>query len=99
MKIRFTAQADADIADCYLYGYRHFGQHQAEIYNTEIRHIMGLIAANPYLARERPEFDPPVRIHHHARHYIIYVLKDDGILIVRVLRDNVDLTRHLRRST
>ena len=32
MKVRFTAQADADIIDCYLYGYVNFGRDQAERY-------------------------------------------------------------------
>ena len=32
MKIRFTAQADTDIVESYLYGFTQFGQRQAEQY-------------------------------------------------------------------
>ncbi|WP_366658524.1 type II toxin-antitoxin system RelE/ParE family toxin [Fodinicurvata sp. EGI_FJ10296] len=37
------------------------------------------------LARKRPEFSPPVRIHTHDRHLTIYTLKNDHILILRLL--------------
>ena len=95
MKVRFTAQADADIIDCYVYGVLNFGHGQAEGYEEGLRHAIGIIADNPYIASERPEYTPPVRVHHHAKHYIIYLIQNDHILIVRVLRDETDLTKHL----
>ncbi len=36
------------------------------------------------MASERRE--PPVRVHHHALHDIIYLIEDDHILIVRILK-------------
>jgi len=95
MRVRFTAQADADIIDCYLYGFRNFGQAQADRYEQDLREVFDIIAESPRMAPERPEYAPPVRIHHHAKHYIVYLIEDDHILIVRILRDEVDLTRHL----
>ena len=98
MRVRFTAQADADIVDCYLYGFETFGAAQAERYESGLRRAIEIIAENPHLAAERPEYTPPVRIHHHGKHYVVYVVADDHVLIVRVLRDAMDLTRHLQRS-
>lgn len=95
MKVSFTARAEADIIDSYLYGLRTFGPQQAARYEQDLRHVIGLIADNPRLAAERPEFHPPVRIHHHAKHYIVYLVAPDRVLIVRILRDDMDLTRHL----
>jgi toxin ParE1/3/4 len=95
MKIRFTAKADEDIVESYLYGFQNFGAAQAERYEQGLRRAIEIIADNPRIARERPEYEPPVRIHHHAKHYIIYLIRDDHILFVRVLRDEMDLTRHL----
>ncbi len=95
MKVRFTTQADADIIDCYIYGLSNFGQGQADAYEQDLRHAIEIIADNPRLAAERPEYRPPVRIHHHAKHYVIYLIEDEHILVVRVLRDEVDLTRYL----
>ncbi len=99
MKVRFTAQADADIIDCYLYGFENFGRDQAERYEKSLRHVIDLISDHPRLAAERPEYAPPVRVHHHAKHYVIYLIEDDYVLIVRVLRDEVNLTNHLRTET
>ncbi|MDP7548699.1 MAG: type II toxin-antitoxin system RelE/ParE family toxin, partial [Alphaproteobacteria bacterium] len=45
---------------------------------------------NPRIASERLEYAPPVRVHHHAKHYIIHLIEDDHVLIVRVLHDEVD---------
>jgi len=98
MDVRFSEQADADIIDCYLYGLLNFGQAQADRYEQDLRHVIGLLADNPRLAAERVEYEPPVRIHHHASHYVIYRIEDDYILIIRVLRDEVDLTRHLHTA-
>ena len=95
MKLRFTAQAEADIIDSYLYGFETFGHDQAERYEEGLRGAFEIIARNPRIAAERSEFSPPVRIHHHAKHYIIYMIEDDHILIVRVLRAEVDLNKHL----
>ncbi len=95
MKVRFTSRADADIIDCYLYGCRNFGLRRAERYERSLRHAITLIADNPRLAVERPQYRPPVRIHRHAKHHIIYRIETDYVLIVRVLREDVDLGRHL----
>ena len=95
MKVRFTTQADSDIIECYLYGILNFGQDQADRYEQSLRQAFDIIAANPRIASERHEYEPPLRIHHHAKHYIVYLIEQDHILVLRVLRDEVDLTRHL----
>lgn len=95
MKVKFSQKTDEDIIGCYLYGYRNFGEAQAEKYEQDLRHILNIISDNPLIASERTEFNPPIRIHHHAKHYILYVIEDDHILIIRILRDEVDLARHL----
>ena len=37
----------------------------------------------------------PVRVHHHGKHYIIYQVLDDHILVMRVLREEADLSAFL----
>ena len=95
MRIRTTQQADLDIIDSYLYGFKNFGQSQAELYEQEIRNILDLIAENPRMGAERQEFDPPVRIHHHGSHNIIYVIEDDCITVLRILSDRMNSVDHL----
>ncbi|MCJ1901241.1 MULTISPECIES: type II toxin-antitoxin system RelE/ParE family toxin [Paracoccus] len=63
MKYKTTRQADEDIINIYVHGATAYGVGQAEAYLAELTASFSLLADNPYLARERPEFDPPVRIH------------------------------------
>ncbi len=68
-----------------------FGAQQAENYHSELERKFGLLADNPAMARERMEIDPPVRVHPHGSHLIVYLADDAGdILIVRVRHSHED---------
>ena len=95
MTYRTTRQADQDIIDIYFYGCRQFGVEQAERYHEGLAAILDLIAHNPYMARERPEFTPPVRLYPYRSHLIVYRLDDAGVLVVRILHGRQDWGRHL----
>jgi toxin ParE1/3/4 len=71
MAYRITRQADRDIIDIYLRGCREFGQAQAERYHAGLAATFDLIDRNPRLAREREQFDPPVRLHPYGAHMIV----------------------------
>jgi toxin ParE1/3/4 len=90
MAYRTTRQADQDIVDIYLRGCREFGQQQADRYHIGLAATLDLIADNPRMARERSEFTPPVRLHTHQAHLIVYLLDNEGVLIVRVLHGRQD---------
>ncbi|MGF1276577.1 type II toxin-antitoxin system RelE/ParE family toxin [Acetobacter pasteurianus] len=81
---RKTRLAEDDIVNIYKQGVRDFGPRQAEIYHAELADAFDLIASHPQLAPERHEFDPPIRLHRHRAHHILYLI-DAGVLIVRVL--------------
>jgi toxin ParE1/3/4 len=95
MAYRTTRQADEDIIDIYRWGCRKFGQPQAERYHEGLAATLDLIGDNPRIARERTEFNPPVRLHAYQAHMIVYVVDDHGVLIVRVLYGRQDWERHL----
>nr|WP_248304758.1 type II toxin-antitoxin system RelE/ParE family toxin [Breoghania sp. L-A4] len=58
---------------------------QADTYIDELARSFETLAATPEMARERTEFDPPVRIHSHKSHMIIYTVDDDHVMVLRVL--------------
>jgi toxin ParE1/3/4 len=46
---------------------------------------MALIGDNPRMARERREIIPPVRIQPFKAHLVVYLIEDDGeVLVLRV---------------
>lgn len=95
MSYKTTGQADRDIIDHYVRGAADFGVNQAERYYEGLVAAFDLLAANPHIARERTEFDPPVRLHPYRAHMIVYVVRNKGILIVRVLHGRQEWERHL----
>ncbi len=95
MNYRTTEQADADISDLFVEGARTFGVRQAEKYEDELFRTFRLLGDNPFIARERPEIDRPVRLHPFRSHLIVYAVRDEGVLIVRVLHGRQDWERWL----
>ncbi|MDJ0805248.1 MAG: type II toxin-antitoxin system RelE/ParE family toxin [Gammaproteobacteria bacterium] len=92
---RVSQKARFDIRQIGLYTEREWGRTQRRKYLNALDQAFGLLCENPRLAPEYHEFTPPVRIHHHEQHLVVYVIEDDGILIVRVLHESVEIDRHL----
>lgn len=90
--------ARQDLEEASRYGDETFGVDQTDSYFAQLDRAFELIAEFPQLARERQEYDPPVRVHRHDRHYIVYTVLPDHVRILRVLRTEVDLARHLNRN-
>lgn len=91
-----TKKAQQDISDILDYTLENFGSKQVILYYEALRRKFSKLSENPLLCRERKEFIPPVRIHHHKHHLIIYILQNDGnILIARVLHENMDIQSHI----
>jgi len=95
MSHKTTRQADQDIIDIYVRGAADFGLDQAERYHEGMVAVFDRLAENPHMARERTEFNPPVRLHPYQAHMIVYVEHGDEILIVRVLHGRQDWERYL----
>lgn len=95
MAYKLTKKADADIITIYVEGVYEFGVAQAEKYHAELERIFELLSDSPMLARERKEITPPVRVHPHRSHLIIYSIdKNNDILIVRVRHGREDWRRN-----
>lgn len=84
MKYELCAAAYEDFLHLYAQGISRFGFRQAEIYVDGLERAFELIAQNPKLARLRSETSPPVRIHPHGSHLVIYRETGDGALILRI---------------
>jgi toxin ParE1/3/4 len=95
MAFRTTRAADEDIFNLYEHGVLEYGQPSAESYVAALRAIFELLAANPFMARERSEARPPVRLYPYRAHHILYRIDNEDVLILRVLHGRQDWIRHL----
>ena len=57
----------------------------ARKFRDEFHKKLELLAQNPYIAPERPEFGANIRYHPHGNYLIFYVPEQDGITVIRVL--------------
>lgn len=82
---RTTRRCDRDIVVVYACLVVDFSIQQAEQYYDGLIAVFGLLPDNPRMAKERPEFRLPIRLHACKSQTIVCVTEPDGILIVRVL--------------
>lgn len=90
LSYRLKPKALEDLEEIWRYTAETWSLSQADIYQDALANSFKLIAGMPEVARERMEFDPPVRIHVHQSHLIVYIILDEHIEIVRVLGGRQD---------
>ncbi|NOR64187.1 MAG: type II toxin-antitoxin system RelE/ParE family toxin [Rhodobacteraceae bacterium] len=90
MSYRLTREAEEDLITIAERGIELFGENQARAYHNALYDVFELISANPKMVRERLELSPPVRIHPFKAHMIIYQIKGDTVLIIRVRHGRED---------
>ncbi len=95
MQIELSIEAERDIDNILDYTLVTFGPTQAEDYYLSLRGCFELIAENPEIGRTRPEVAPGLRSYSHRSHVIYYEVRDDHLLIVRVLHQRMDPARHM----
>ena len=86
-----TNAAKADVIRIYAEGSEAFGDDKAEAYYADMARVFGLLGDIPEMGRLRSELTPPMRIHPHGMHVIIYFVDADGnVHIVRVRHSRED---------
>ncbi|NDW07898.1 type II toxin-antitoxin system RelE/ParE family toxin [Jiella sp. 40Bstr34] len=69
---------------------------ETETYATELLDLLSLLADNPQMARERAEITPPVRVHPFRAHLVIYTVRADRIVVLRLPRASREWQRLLQ---
>ena len=91
----FSEHAELDLKDIYRYGFANYGENRAEIYKEFLKEKCQFLSENPNICYERYEFNLPIRIYHHKKHLIVYLIKVKHILIVRILHENMNIEKLL----
>jgi toxin ParE1/3/4 len=82
--VRLAPEAESDLENIWTYTAKMWSADQANLYTDDLVAKFDLLSKAPFIARERTEFTPPVRIHRHQSHVIIYRLSGNNLDIVRV---------------
>jgi toxin ParE1/3/4 len=82
---RLTPRALGDLEECWRFSAETWSIEQADRFVDDLVRTFEVIASMPTLAQERREFNPPVRIHVHERHLIVYTIAEDHVAILRLL--------------
>lgn len=88
--LRLRPAAEGDLETIFRAGREQWGEAQAIAYMTGLLDKLDMLASFPGLARERREITPPVRMHPHGAHLVIYMETAGGVEIVRVLHARQD---------
>jgi len=71
----FSKEAENDLVEIYRYGFINYGKNKTDQFIEALKEKCQFLAGVPNLSPDRNEFNPPVKIHHHRKHLIIYVIK------------------------
>ncbi len=91
-----TQKADSDIASLYEHGILSFGLDQAQRYLMGLYSRFQTLADNKTIGRLATELAPNLRRMEYGAHVIFYQPEPEHVLIIRVLRKEMDFQRHLR---
>ena len=88
--IDFSLAAEADIAAINREGIRLFGPRQAQKYGAEMADAFRVIAEFPLASPVREGFARPIRVKPFGSHVLLYELKDEVALILRIRHGHED---------
>ena len=83
--VRFTADAEADLADIAAFTALNFGPAQEAHYRSGFKSLFERLAENPYSAPTFDGVDPGLRRARHQSHFVYYRPDPPTILILRIL--------------
>jgi toxin ParE1/3/4 len=93
---RIRERAHQDIREIAAHTDQAWGARKRRAYLRQLQNRIEELAENPKLGIARDDVRQGYRSAHVGRHVVFYRIVGDGIEIVRVLHDRMDLERHLQ---
>lgn len=82
---RLSPAAQQDLESIWDFTAQTWLPDQADSYLRGLAEKLTLLCANPLIARERAEIDPPVWLHPYKSHVIIYRIEADHLAVIRIV--------------
>ncbi|MEM6359649.1 MAG: type II toxin-antitoxin system RelE/ParE family toxin [Bacteroidota bacterium] len=92
---KLSNDAEEELIEIYYYSVLEFGINQARRYTTGLHQTFNTLTDNPKMGRVCKPIKEEYRRYEHKSHVIFYVIIDDDILILHVLGESQDPTKHL----
>jgi toxin ParE1/3/4 len=92
-RLTLSPRAQRDLDNIWDYTEREWGLAQAEIYTRQLWHDMEAVAVRPLLGRACPEVRAGYYKFPSGSHVLFYRLIDDGVDVVRILHEWMDVGR------
>ncbi|MFV0459433.1 MAG: type II toxin-antitoxin system RelE/ParE family toxin [Actinomycetales bacterium] len=92
---RLTPAAQRDLSSIWDYTCEHWDENQAETYVHEVRNAIERIAEVPDRGQAVDELRAGYRRYAIGRHVIYFIVRRDGVDVIRILHQRMDPTRHL----
>jgi toxin ParE1/3/4 len=88
-------EAEKDLEDIFSYTLENFGPQQADRYYDAILDMFARILAEPQLGRPVSQRHPGILKQSCREHFVIFARGEDGIDVIRVLHQRMDIDSHL----
>lgn len=98
-KVRLSRLAAADLESIANYTIERFGIKQARRYRDGLDHVFHTLAEEPLRGRSAAHLANEMRRFEHESHIIFYRTVDQGIFVVRILHERMDVERHAMTLT
>lgn len=92
---RFSARAERDLEGIVDFTLSRWGTAQASKYVDGLEELAGTLAHNPALGKSRDELHKGLQSFPYESHVLFYRRERSGIVIVRILHENIDSPRHI----
>ena len=96
MAPRLTPRAQRDVDEIWHYSVEHWGTDRAERYIQSIRDAIARIAEAPDRGQSLAAVRPGYRKYPVGSHCLCYRQDDEGVVVVRILHQRMDIASHLR---
>lgn len=90
-----TEQAQLDYEDILLYTLQNWGEQQYSVYAALLDQALLTLQENSVIGYHPRQLPTSYKALHVSRHLIIYRVEDKTIIVLRVLHDKMDLSRHI----